>query len=71
MFPNDPIFLDIGPKSDLFGQKCPKMVWFYTQKPDFDKNEEKKRQITYFDMILTMHWLFWEAIRSESSYKNG
>ena len=39
MFPNDPIFLDFGPKSDLFGQKGPKMVLFYTQKSDFDKNE--------------------------------
>ena len=41
VFPDGPIFSDFGPKSDLFGQKGPKMVWFYTQKSDFDKNEEK------------------------------
>ena len=41
VFPNGPIFSDFGPKSDLFGQKGPKMVRFYTQKSDFDQNEEK------------------------------
>ena len=41
VFPNGPIFSDFGPNSDLFRQKGPKMVQFYTQKSDFDKNEEK------------------------------
>ena len=40
---NGPIFSDLGPKSDLFEQKGPKMVWFYTQKSDFDQNEEEYR----------------------------
>ena len=35
------IFPDFGPISDLFRQKGPKMVRFYTQKSDFDKNGEK------------------------------
>ena len=41
VFPNGPISSDFGPKSDLFGQKGQKMVRFYNQKSDCDKNEEK------------------------------
>ena len=41
VLPNGPIFSDFGPKSVLFGPKGPKMVRFYTQKSDFDQNEEK------------------------------
>ena len=32
-----------------FGQKGPKMVWFYAQKADFDINEENMPKITYFE----------------------
>ena len=41
VFPSGPIFSYFGPNSDLFRQKGPKMVQFYTQKSDCDKNEEK------------------------------
>ena len=34
-------FIGLWPNSDLLGQKGPKMVWFYTQKSNFDKNEQK------------------------------
>ena len=33
-----PFFSDFGPKLDFFGQKGPKMVWFCTQKSEFEQN---------------------------------